>query len=168
MEQNLSADKFALLFCISLRTYFSWSPDSNLSDELLEYEKIYGFSLKPCFNIYSHIVESRLFSLWKDVHLKLQNKYYSDLEEAIRELGKTDKKTDKCTDMSRYLFVSLWCPDYLFNPTELQIDSNTGQVLLCVDRQKIENICDETESFNNKSSDICFKRYCYQWVINNK
>jgi len=164
MEQKLSADKFALLFCISLRTYFSWSSDKSLSDELLEYEKIYGFSCKSSINIDN--TEARLLSLWKDVHSKLQNKYYSDLEEAIRELG----KTDKCTDMSEYLFVSLWCPDYLFDFkfTEVQISFKTSQVLLCVDRQKVENICYETESFNNKSSDICFKRFCYQWVINNK
>ena len=111
-------------------------------------------------------MKSRLFSLWKEVHSKLQHNYYSDLEEAIRELG----KTDKCNDMSEYLFVSLWCPNYLLylpDPKN-EISNNNRQVRLCANHQGIQDICNEILKSNDQSSDICFKLFCYEWVINNK
>lgn len=163
MKPELSASKFALLFCITLRTYFRWSSDVDLEDTMLEYENKYAFNPDPRLNINEEKIELSLLSMWETVHKKLKNKYYSDLEEAIRELG----KIDDCGEMADYVFVPLWCPlDLLLSP-EMQIGNfkKSGQVLIQVNRRGIESLCEKTKISNDKSSDVCFKRFCYQWVL---
>lgn len=163
MVPVLSASKFAILFCITLRTYFSWLYDSDLDNELFDYEEKFNFKFDPKININEEKIESTLLSLWETVHQKIKSRYYSDLEEAIRELG----KVDECGDMGKYLFVPLWCPNGLLLPAETQIGNfkKTSQVLIDINRSGIKSLCERTTSPNNNSSDKCFKRFCYAMIF---
>lgn len=160
MTPELSATKFALLFCITLRTYFSWLSDDDLDNALFEYERKYVFSNQQP-NINEENLEAKLLSIWGTVHRNLK-KYYLDLEEAIRELG----KNDDCGDMSDYIFVPLWCPPDLLLLPKTRIDEfrKSGQVIIQVNRIGIESLCEKTEKPHDKSSDIHFKRFCFQWI----
>ncbi len=162
MTTTLSAAKFAVLFCITLRTYFDWLSDSDLDNAFLEYEKKFGFISDPKI-INKENIELRLLSVWEMIHKKLKSRYYSDLEEAIRQLGKTDDSKG----MEQYLFFPLWCPPNLLLTAETQAGTcrTSGQVLIQVNSKGIESLCETAKSTNNESSAICFKRMCYQWIM---
>lgn len=164
METKLSAQQFALLFCITLRTYFSWNSDYDLNNVLFDYEKIYGFNeIKDINDIIAEKLGDNLLEIWEKVHKKLKNKYFSDLEEAIRELG----KADGCGDMSDYLFIPIWCPTDFLLPAKTQSGSfkKSGCVLIEVNQKSISGLCDKVTSTNDNSADISFKRNSFQWVI---
>lgn len=163
MEPKLSAPKFALIFCMTLRTYFGWESDANLDDSLYQYERIYSFDNDKKYSISADKLETKLLSIWDTVHKKLKNKYYSDLEEAIRELGKCDDSGD----MSDYLFVPLWCPQNLLCLPETLVGTykEPSQVIIKINSRDIAALCSEPSGSEMKST-TCFKRFCYPWVIN--
>lgn len=164
METKLSAQQFALLFCITLRTYFSWNSDFDLNNALFDYEKIYGFNeIKDINDINVEKLGDNLLEIWEKVHKKLKNKYFSDLEEAIRELG----KTVGCGDMSDYLFIPIWCPTDFLLPAKKQPGGfkKSGCVLIEVNQKSISGLCDKVTSTNDNSADISFKRNSFQWVV---
>lgn len=163
MDPELTAGKFALLFCITLRTYFKWAKDCNLNDDLLSYEKEYNFALSKQLNVNTDAAEHSLLAIWEAVHQKIKKTWYSDLGTAIRELG----RTENCGNMGEYLFVPLWCPLNLLLSPEIQTGhfNQSGEVMIRVNRKEIEQLCQKAQNIKSNSSDVCFKRFCYQWVI---
>lgn len=160
MPSKLTDEKFACLFCIALRTYLVWNSDESLKNsKLLEYEKIYEFDSNSDINddINDERLENSLLNIWKNVNEKLNNRYYFDLEETIRELGKKEGH-----NMSDYLFLPIWCPQKLFTTINVQLKS--GQVEILINREGIAELCKNAKSKNNNSADISFMRYCYHYI----
>ena len=97
----ISADEFALIFCITLRTYFD---DTDFSDELLPYEKNYfGDAQQPKINGNKEIIDKWKNNLIDNVKINTKNEKptYVSIEQLIVHIGyQSEKILESCR---RYL-----------------------------------------------------------------
>lgn len=160
-KSELDGDKFALLFCIAIRTYFIWESDEDLRNDLLLYETIYGFN-KSC-SVDQNELKNVLYNAWKAIHTKINNgdvkeKYkgfYRDLSKAIHNLG----YVKGVGNMERYLFLPIWCVNS-FKATPDKSD-NEAFVSFTVDQKELNNLI---KASKDKVADGYFMRFCYQWL----
>ena len=172
MGTELEPEKFALLFCIGLRTYFSWKSENDLNDALLTYEDIYDFNR-------SDDSDASLFtlisSIWQETHEKLnsllkQNSpnyyhcvYYSDLEEAVRKLG----EQEGCPDMGRFMFVPIWSPKPKSGGIKQTSDPKERNMSFIVKYELTDKDCRKFFSDSHIikiSARSIFMDFCYKWL----
>ena len=160
-KSELDGDKFALLFCIALRTYYMWEKNIDLKNDLLLYETIYSFS-KSC-SVDRNELKRLLYNAWKEIHAKINNgdvkeKYkgfYRDLSKAIHSLG----YVKGVCNMERYLFLPIWCPD-TFEAIPDKSD-NDAYVTFTLKQRDIDDLI---KASKEKGADGCFMCFCYQWL----
>ena len=160
-KSELDGDKFALLFCIAMRTYFTWESDKDLQNDLLPYETIYGFN-KSC-SVDRNGLRRTLYNAWIEIHEKINSgdtkeKYkgfYRDLSKAIHNLG----YVKGISNMERYLFLPIWCV-IPFEATPDKSD-NEAFVSFTVKQREIDDLIKASKT---KCADGIFMSFCYQWL----
>lgn len=156
LSSELDGERFALLFCIALRTYFDWDSERSLlkEDDLTEYEKMYDLNSRETVD--ERQLGDKLLDLWNYIHKKLEAlgeiAYYADLGSAVRLLGKLGYKP-----MDSFLFIPVCCPPKLISSPEEQ----DGNIRFKLKPEPINELCLKSKK---SSTDGFFIKCCYKWI----
>lgn len=156
-QRILDGEQFALLFCITLRTYFKNEFDSDLSD-LLEYEKIYGFtSISPEMD--KNELRTCFLHIWFDAYKAIGEMISSpNINNLVREWGR------RCLNMpNALLFLPIWSEEISMelrhNPS---LKGKSVSLTYEISDKTCQDLIDEAQK---KEINSIFMRYCYEWLI---
>ena len=161
IRSELSGDKFAILFCIALRTYFQWEDDQSLDDDALQpYEKLYGFDTEIDLPDIPQII-----NLWlKTWNIVTGDSFIKDLDGKIeKNIRKFRKKPQVMMD--GYLFAPIWLAESRMFTIEVAYNPGKENILDSqVNYDPDCNIEEFLKRANNPTNcEGIFMRYCYRW-----
>lgn len=166
MKTILNDDQFASLFCIALRTYFSWENEVNGSSQLLDYEMIYGFCPRESFD--KKELKDFNYYLWDEIRRHLieyadkdsKNKYKnynSNLNQAIHDFG----MIKEMNNMEFFLFIPVWCINFNYKIDYYIADTGVSATYK-LDESEVKKMIKIADAGNQKSVG-CFMQCCYEY-----